>query len=116
MNAVAERRLDLLGPDQDLIRCAVDQHLHPLAAGAELTHALDQPLGVANRRHVGIGDEEDRVRREQRRRDARADDVARVDDDVVVHPREHPHQFLDRRRVLRGRAIELLGAGQDIEP
>jgi hypothetical protein len=116
VNPVTECRLDLLGPDQNLIRCAVDEHLYAFAAGAELADTLDEALRVADRWHIGIGDEEDGVGREQRGRDARADDVARVDDDVVIRAREHAHQLFDGGRVLCGRTIELLGAGQDIEP
>jgi hypothetical protein len=54
MDAVAERGLDLLRRDQVLIGDAVEQDLDALAAGAELPDALDQPLRVADRRHVGL--------------------------------------------------------------
>ena len=85
VDAVAERRLDLLRRDQVLIRRSrFSRTLIALAAGAELPHAIDQPLRVADRRHVRVGDQEDRVGGVQRGDRARVDHVAGVDDDVVV--------------------------------
>ena len=40
VNAVAERGLDLLGRDQDVVRDAIEQDLHPLAPGPELPDAV----------------------------------------------------------------------------
>ena len=115
MDAVAERRLDLLRRDQVLIGHAVEQHLDALAAGAELADALDQPLRVADRRHVGIGHQEDRVGGIERRGHAGVDDVAAVDDDVVVGAREHAQELFDRAGVLRVGPVELLGGREDVE-
>ena len=66
VHRVPERRLDLLRRDHALLRRAVEQHPHPLAADAELPHAIDQALRVAHRRHVRVRDDEDRVGRVQR--------------------------------------------------
>src|SRR5262245_24917791 len=46
VNAEAERGLDLLGRDHVLIGGAVEQDANPLAANAELTHTIDQPLRI----------------------------------------------------------------------
>ncbi len=115
VNAVSERRLDLFGRDQVLIRGAVEQDLDPLGAGAELTHAIHEPLRIPDRRNVRIGDQEDRVRGVKRRHDERVDGVAGVDHDLVVGPAEHAEELFDRAGVLRIRPIELLGPGQDVE-
>ena len=58
--------------------------VEPRSAGPELPHAIDEPMGVANGRHVGIGDQEHRLGGVERRDRARVDRVADVDDDVVV--------------------------------
>ncbi len=115
MNAVAKRGFDLLRPHQVLIGSAVQENLHALAAGAELAHPIDETLGVPDRRHVGVGHQEDRVGPIQRGRDARIDHVAGVDDDVVVGAGQHPQQLLERAGVLGVRAVELLRAGQNVE-
>ena len=67
MNRVAERGLDLRRRNRIRLRRAVEQHAHALAARAELSDAIEQALRVAHRRHVGIGDEADRVGRVERR-------------------------------------------------
>src|SRR4029079_7426173 len=115
VDSVAESGLVLLRRDHVLVGRAVQQNADPLAADAELPDAIDQPLRVAHGRHVGIGDDEDRVVSVKRRDAACVDLVARVDDDVVVRPAEHAEQLLDGAGVLPTGPLELLGAGHDFQ-
>jgi len=115
MNRMPERALNLLGRDRIRLGGAVQEHAHALAAGPELAHALEQALRVANRRHVRVRDEKDRVGGVQRRDRARIDLAAGVDDDVLVLPREQPEQLFDRAAVGGAGPVELIGAREDLE-
>ncbi len=95
---------------------AVQQEPDAFAARTELAHAIEQPLRVAHRRHVGIGDEEHLIGRVQRRRAARVDLAAGVDQDVLVLARQQPEQLLDGAAVGGARPIELIGPGENLQP
>ena len=113
---MSERALDLLRRNRIRLRRAVQQHADALAAGAKLAHAIEQPLRVAHRRHVGIRHEEHLVRGVERRDRAGIDLAAGVHEDVFVLPVEQPEQLFDRAAVRRARPIELIGAGENLEP
>ena len=62
--SVPQRRFDLLRPDLVLLGHAVQQNPQPVFAGPELLEAVDEPMRVPDRGHVGVGDEVDGVGRE----------------------------------------------------
>ena len=84
MNGMPQRVFDLLRRNGIRFRRAVEQHPNALAAGSELPHALQEPLRVAHRGHVGIRDQVHRVGGVQRSDRARVDLAPGVNDDVFV--------------------------------
>jgi len=115
MNRMTERGLNLLGWNRIRLRRPVEHHAHALAARPELAHALEQPLGVADRWHVGVGDEEHLIGGVERRNRARIDLAAGVDDDVLVLAREQAEQLFERAAVGGARPVELIGSGENLE-
>src|SRR5262245_13498579 len=115
MNWMPERALDLFRRNRVGLGGAVQEHPHALAAGAELAHAIQQPLCVAHRRHVGVPDQEHLVGGVQRRDRAGIDLAAGIDQDVFVLSRQQPHQLFERAGVGRARPIEVIRSRKDLQ-
>jgi hypothetical protein len=112
---VAQRAFNLFRWNGKRLRGSVQQQPHALAAGAKLSHAIQQTLRVPNRRDVRIGDEKQLIGGVHRRNRARIDLAAAVDDDVVVLPRQQPQQLFDRAAVGGARTVEMIRAGQNLQ-
>ena len=113
---MSERALDLRRRNRIRLGGSIEQHANPIAGRAELTDAIEQPLRVADRRHVGVGDEEDRVRGVERRDRAGVHLRAGVHDDVLVLAAEHTEHLFERAAVGGARTIEEIRSGEDLEP
>ena len=115
VNRMPERAFNLRGRNRVRLRRAIQQQTDAIAARAELADALEQPLGVPHRRHVGVGDETDVVGGVERRHRAGSNVAARVDDDVLVLAPEQPEHFFETRNVLGARTLEVIRARHDVE-
>ena len=80
----------------------------------ELADAIEQPLCVAHRRHVGIGDEHHDIGHGQCRGGTRRERCASIDHEELVQSREAAERLIDTFRVTRRRAAKSVKPGKDM--
>ena len=110
MNRVTQRSLDLLGRNRVRIGRPIEQQTDAVTRGAELAYALQKPLGIPERGHIGIRDEKHLICSVQGSRGVRIDLAARIDDDELVLSRQKPAELLDGSGVAGTAHRELAAA------